>query len=49
MVLPKGSEEEEDDDEEEGWGEADGDAGHEANARRMLEREREGIDDFEWK
>jgi len=44
--LPKGSDEEEDDDEEEGQGEADDNAGHDTNVRRMLEREREGRDNL---
>jgi len=50
--LPKGSDKEEDDDKE-GRGEADDDnaghdanTGHDTNTRRMLEREREGRDDF---
>ncbi len=50
--MPKGSDEEEDDDEE-GQGKAgdddaghDADAGLDADARRMLGREREGRDDF---
>jgi hypothetical protein len=50
--LPKGSDKEEDDDEE-GQGKADdddaghdADTGHVADTRRMLEREREGRDDF---
>jgi len=46
MVLPKGSDEEDDDDKE-GRGKAgDDNAGHDADVRRMLEREREGRDNF---
>ena len=52
LVLPKGSDKEEDN-KEEGQGEADDDnaghdtdTGHDADTRKMLEREREGRDDF---
>jgi hypothetical protein len=45
--LPKGSDKEEDDDKE-GRGKAghDTNTGHDTDTRRMLEREREGRDDF---